>query len=467
MAGIGFRLQKLLSSESYTDLIKAYLFSSIIATGPMLVVMATLILVKGSIESRLSIEEGRLFLSLIVYVYAFSMVGVGPFLYVVTRYLADKHYLKQTDAYTPTYFSTIEIIFAFQGITALIFLIPLPLSWSLKWVIVVFYLLVSGTWMAMVILSAARNYNWILIAFIGGGVIGWLASIYFGKEMGLGGFLNGYTLGQAVTFTILTARIMIEFGFERTHDYGFLFYYKKYPLMAIIGVAYYLGTWIDKFVFWFFNKDVLPGEIFRVYPTYDTPMFLAFLTIVPSMAFFLVEMETSFAKEFHAYYESIKNRDSLGQIRECENSIRNNVSRHFQKFALFQGLFSTLIITFITQIADVFHLNPYQLGILRIGILGAFLQMGFVMILNIFFYFDFQKEACLLTIIYAVGNALFAFITLQIGLPAYGFGYAVTCFITVLLGFFLLDSRLKSLNYWTFMKQPIVTPKFKFETEGN
>lgn len=465
MAGIGFRLQKLLSGKSYTDLIKAYLFSAVIMTGPILVVLVSLALVKAASQWRLSIEEGYVLLSLIVYVYAFSMVGVSPFLYIVTRYLADKQYMGEIDTHTPAYLAVLLIVFLFQSVVALLFLSHLPLELAVKWPVFCLYLLVNGIWLAMVFLSAARSYLWIVWAYFLGGALGTAAAMFLGRQSGLSGFLNGYALGQAILFFILTVRIFIEFGCRSPLDFGFLAYAKKYPYLVLVGIFYYIGIWVDKFVFWFSpGAQVVAGQI-HVFPRYDTPMFLAFLTVIPSMAYFLIQMETSFFRHYQGYYKSIREREGLQSIREKKQGILRNLTGNFQRYALFQGVLSGLVILFIYQIGDLFNLNPLQMGILRVGILGAFMQMGYMMVLNILFYFDFQKDACILTFLYFACNALFTWVTLQIGLPAYGFGYMAAAFVTLLFGFVTLDRKLKEIDYWTFMRQPVLVPKFKFETE--
>ena len=465
MAGIGFRLQKLLSGESYTDLVKAYLYSAVISTGPMLMVILALVSIKLAVTSWLSVEDGTFFMGMIIYVYAFSMIGVAPFLYIITRYLADRYYLKQMDAFTPTFITSLEIIFLLQIAFAAPFIWGLPLVTSAKWVLLTLYLFVSGIWIAMIFLSAAQNYLWIVGAYCLGAAASMGFGFVLGRKHAMEGFLAGYCIGQGLTFFFLTVRVFLEFGYQKLHDFGFLFYAKRYPYLVLVGIFYYIGIWADKFCFWFSPKgQSIVGKLF-VFMDYDTPMFLAFLSIVPSMAFFLIRMETSFVRYYQAYYQSIRDRKGLSVINARKNAIIDNLTDHYQKFVVFQGILSGLIIIFIYQIAEAFYLNPLQIGIFRVGILGAFLQMGFLMILNILFYFDFQKEAFFLTLLFCLCNSIFTIITIHIGLPAYGFGFAGACFTVLFFGFLILDSKLKNLDYWTFMRQPILIPKFKLETE--
>lgn len=465
MAGIGFRLQKLLASGSFTDLIRAYFYSSIIATGPLLVVIISLAIIRATIQGSLETADSNLFQSLIIYIFAFSLIGVGPVMYIVTRYIADRYYLKQAYLFTPTFLFVLQVVFIFQTIVAILFLLRLDLPFGTKWLVYILYLFINGIWIAMLFLSASRDYLWIVFAFAFGAVFGCAAAIHMGRSHGLSGFLAGYTLGQGITFLTLTIRIFFEFGLSLSYDYGVLTYLKKYPYLVLVGVFYNLGIWIDKLIFWHstLGETVAPG--LKIYSNYDTPMFLAFITIVPSMAFFLIQMETSFVQHYHGYYQSIRERADLGTIRAKREAILDNLTEHFQRFVLFQGIISGLVIMFVYQIADAFHLNPYQMGVFRIGILGSFLQMGFLILLNILFYFDLQKDACYVCVIYFVLNTVLTLVTLRIGFSAYGFGYTGACLVAVVSAFLLLNRKLQALNYWTFMRQPILIPKFKFENE--
>lgn len=466
MAGIGFRLEKLLSGDSYTDLIKAYLFSAILAAGPMLIVILMLTLVHFLGRGFMSPEESSSFMGLVIYAYAFSMLGSGGLLYLVTRYLADHYFKNNFKVFTPTYLSSLEVLFLLQSIPAVLFLQSLlSLSFHEKWIVYLLYLFLNGIWMAMIFLSAAKSYFWIVLAYLAGAAIGVVASYFLGNQSGFSGILAGFALGQGVIFGILTYRIFVEFGYTRSHQYDFLFYLKKHPYLFGVGLFFNLGIWVDKFIMWGSKLGQGMGEHIVAAPDYDTPMFIAYLCVVPSMAFFLIQMETSFARCYISYFKSIQNRHDWGTIQKNKEAILRVITENFQKFVIFQGIISGLVILLVYDIAEILQLNPYQLGIFRIGLLGTFLQIGFIMFLNIYFYFDFQKEAFWITFSFTIMSALFTYATLQIDYRAYGFGFTLACFLTLLLTFLLLDRRLKVLDYYTFMKQPILVPRFDLELD--
>lgn len=465
MAGIGFRLQRLLLKGTYTDTLKAYLYSSMIALGPLVVTVLTLALVKTVIKSRLSIEDGLLFQGLIVYAFGFSLLGTAPFLYVVTRFIADRYYLKDLASFTPTYLTMLEIVFALQGLVAAAFLYPLSLSFGLKLAVFALYLFINGIWLAMVFLSAARSFAWIVSAFVLGGVASVVLALWLGRTLALSGFLTGYALGHGMIFFLLSYRVFKEFGYSASADLGVLLYFRKFPRLVAIGTFYNLGIWIDKLIFWGAADAESVMGVIRFNSGYDTPMFAGFLTILPSMAFFLVQMETSFVWHFQGYYRAIAGRATYREIGQHRQAIMDNLTSNFEKFALFQSLVSGVVIIFIHAVAGAFGLDSQQIGVFRVAILGAYLQMAFIIVLNIMFYFDFQNDALFVTGLYCILNALGSWYTLTVGLPAYGFGYAAAGLVSSFAALMLLNYKLKRLDFYTFMKQPITLPKFKLEAE--
>lgn len=466
MAGIAFRLQKLLNGEDYSSLIKAYLFSGIISSGPFLVVILILGSVRLLSKGLLGLHQSNLLMSIIVYIYAFSMIGVSPFIYISTRYLADQYFLKRLSSFTPSFLSLLYIIFGLQSVVALIYLSYTELNFRTEWIMYSLYLITSGIWIAMIYISAARNYMWIVWSFVIGACLSILLAWLLGKPMGLDGYLLGFCVGQFVCFVMLTYQIFKEFGYEASYDFGFIEYFKTHPYLACVGFFYFSGIWIDKIIIWFspYGDTITKG--IRVSFDYDTPMFLAYLTVIPSMAFFLVRMETSFVQKYHSYYTAVRERGSLFDIKERQKAMMKNLSGSFQEYAISQGILTGIIILFLYEITLFFNLNTAQIGILRISLLGSFLLMGFVMLLNITFYFDFQKDAFYTCLILFVTNSLFTFMTVHIGFESLGFGYGLSTFITTAVAFFVLNRKLKNLNYWTFMKQPLFLPQFKFEAES-
>ena len=93
-----------------------------------------------------------------------------------------------------------------------------------------------------------------------------------------------------------------------------------------------------------------------------------------------------------------------------------------------------------------------------IGIFGAFLQGGALIVQNILLYFANKGEALIVSGTFCVSNIVITAATLYLGLPAYGYGYALSALLTVAIGMYYLNERLRLLHFWTFSRQPFPDP---------
>ena len=106
MAGIGFRLKKLLDKDSYTSTMLAHICSAFISSGPWIISVLVIVIMEIIQYRQITIYEVYVFQATVVYCYAFSLVVIGIFQMPLTRYLADMLYQKKYDEYLPAYAAT-------------------------------------------------------------------------------------------------------------------------------------------------------------------------------------------------------------------------------------------------------------------------------------------------------------------------------------------------------------------------
>ena len=457
MAGIGFRLRKMLDQESYLATIQAYLYAALISSGPWLITILVLGIL-GILQSRASypFDQIILFRLTIIYVYAFSLIVVGIVQMPLTRYLADLLFAKDIQMYLPTYIAALIAVGVVQtliGVPA-VFLFT---DWSLAFALhaLILYLAVSFTWIAMIFVSTVKDFFSISLAFVAGGVVSIAGGYYLSETRGAEGYMVGYTAGQVLIFLVLTLRLAVEFRSRLSISFDFLRYLKLYPTLTLIGFLYNLAIWIDKFVFWFSPVGEHVDAFLYSCNLYDVPMYLAYLTIVPAMSLFLIRIETSFYQHYKNFYGAIVGKRSWGAIRNQKQAMVDSIKLSIVRLLKIQGSISLLAILAVPYVLDLLRLNWLLLNILRIGILGAFLHALLLVLCVVLLYFEFRLETLVLTAMFFLLNLVFALFTLSLGISFYGYGYFMASFLVLLTGIAVMDYKIRNLEYITFVTQPV------------
>ena len=167
----------------------------------------------------------------------------------------------------------------------------------------------------MIFLGAAKKYIPIVLGFIIGGVASYVFGKYLGTLYGLPGVFLGYLSGQFIILFILLWRVYAEFSFTPFFSIEWITYFKKFPLLILVGLFLNLGIWIDKILFWFSKEDGKQVvSLFYNDENYGSPVFIAYLTMIPVLTLFLVRIETSFYIYYKKYFNAIDTKQGLKTI---------------------------------------------------------------------------------------------------------------------------------------------------------
>lgn len=456
MAGIGFELRRILAEDTYTSMVKGFLYSTVISAGPWLMSVLCLGILGIISVSFLGFEERQVFASTVVYMYALSLVGTGLIQVVVTRYLSDQLYLGERNRLGEALMPVLLLTVAIQLPIASWLLWSASLSAVYKISAILGLLIVSFIWQSMIFLSASRYYVRIVLGFFVGSVISTVAGYACGQRWGLIGYLNGFNLGQFSIFACLYWQMIREFGLAHKWDWAFIPYFARYPQLIGIGFCYNLGIWIDKIIFGFSTDGRITANRFPTFDHYDSSMFLAVITVVPAMAIFLSRTETDFADAYRRYYDDIFFRRPLRQILQSKSKMIQVLTRSFLELCKLQGLITFLALYFADDILQLIDLPYSQTSIFRYGLLGSLMQVLMLFIHIILLYFDLRGTVMALSLVFLLANAFCSFFSLSMGYSFYGAGFATACFLSLLASTIMLYWRIRDLEYITFAKREIV-----------
>lgn len=454
MAGIGFELRKLLKKQSYSGLLQAYVYAGIISSGPWILSIIGILLIGilslGMVVPQFLITQ---FQVSVTYLIMSSLVLTGFIQLGFTRFISDRLFEKKDDLVMPNFNGLMLVTTSAAGIIgmlAIFFLFP-DQNGLYRLLMLYGFVIMCGIWVATIFLSGMKQYKAIVALFALGYAVTVGAALML-RWMGMEGLLLGFVIGHSVLLLGMVALTLRNYQSRRFVAFDFLRKGAMYPSLIWVGFAYNLGIWADKLMFWFYpdTSQHIIGPL-RASLIYDLPVFLAYLSIIPGMAVFLVRIETDFAEYYEKFYDAVREGASLDHIEQMRDNMVFTVRQGLYDILKIQSI--AVLITFVLgpTLLEQLGISQLYLPLLYVDVVAAGLQVVLLGILNVFFYLDKRATVVLLTLVLLVSNIALTGLSLQLGAAFYGYGFALALLITVLAGMHLLSKKLDSLEYETFM----------------
>ncbi len=457
MAGVGIELNKILARGGYVSLLRAYSYAALIGSGPWLVSVVALGVLGVILTGRGLEEEVQVFLVAISYCYALTLVFTGPIQMVLTRHASDLIYAERREKIFPAFAFALAwtmLIFSALGLVIFVGFVPGPLAFRLA--AAAMMSIVSGIWIASIFLTAIKNYHKVLFAFICGCAMSFLATLGMESVWGISGAMIGFTLGHALLLLLLCAAIFQETGGHTLDGSELLGSFNQYQDLALAGLFYNLGIWIDKFLFWWIDPaaDHVAG-ILRAAPVYDRVVYFSFLTIVPGMAVFLLKLETEFSIANENFFDHVLKKGTLAQIIVAKNAMVSALRDGLGLLLKVQGLFTALLILGAERTLQLLGLGAVQAGIFRIALLGTFMLVMFLGLLMVLHYLDKRRDAMWCCAVFAAVNGLFTALSILAGERWFGYGFLFAAAAGMVMAALFVNHHLHNLERDTFTQQSV------------
>jgi len=453
MAGIGFALRRLTNRDDLLGIVQGYTHSAIVSSGPWLFT----VLAVGTINMfglyLTNLAELTEFRVILIYNFAFSLAFSRPVLLVATRYLADMIFKKEVEEAPGMMLGAMLLLLGSQAIIVVpAYLWIFDLSPDLIAAGLINYFLVTAIWLVNVFLTALKDYRSVTMAFLFGMIGAAGASLFLAQYLGAVGITMGFNFGLGVIFFGLVARVFAEYPYRIMRPWRFLGHFRKYWDLALAGLAYNLAIWVDKWVMWTAPEREVTAANFVTYPVYDGAMFLAYLTIVPAMAIFIVNIETRFFEHYQRFYRDIEHHANYARIETNHTNIIQSLLMASRNVIVLQFCIAITVILIAGQLFELLSIPPLQLGIFRFGVLGALFRVLLMFVGIVLAYFDLRKLMLLVQVIYLVLNGLLTWLTLELGFAWYGYGCFLASLLTFVLAYGLCAWNVGRLPFLTFVR---------------
>jgi uncharacterized membrane protein len=464
MAGIGFELRKLARQDTISSLVAAGGHAAVIAAGPWLFTIASLAAITVLTERLQGLATLASFRVIVIYAFALSLVMSAPVAIIATRLVADALWLKQPERMRPllmgAYALAVLVMMATNILVLAVFRLPVPLALALS----AMSMMVALIWIALAFCGAVRDYLGVTLAFLIGLIVSLVASVLAAVfDLGAAGMAAGFLLGLTVTFLGLTLRVLRTFPQPMSEPFSGIREIVRglgtYWPIALGAFAGTLGVWIDKWIFWASSVgERIDGGLLHA-PLYDSAMFIASLTIIPSLAAFVMRLETGFFERYQRYYATINSHGTYGQIEQARQYLVSYTLDTLTLIIIAQAGLSALLVLTAPLIIDLLNLQFRQIAILRYGALGAALQFVFIAYTSILLFFDRRWIYLAMQVMLLVLTTSLTIASAELGEEYYGTGYFLACLISALVAFVVAERTLANLNYLTFIgNNPSIKP---------
>lgn len=456
MAGIGFELRKLLKRDSYIGLVQAYGYAGLISSGPWVLSILGLVAI-GLISLNASVSEGMItqFQVSVTYLIMSTLIGTGFVQLAFTRWVSDRMFELNLDAILPNFAGVMLVVNTVGGVLSMVLAFTAFRDESVLYRVLMCagFVTMSLVWVATIFMSGLKFFKTIVGLFAMGYTLSVLLA-YLMRGWGLEGLLAGYIAGQFLMLIGMMFIVVRSFPMPRMISFDCFKPGAMYPTLIWVGALFNFGIWADKIVFWIYpdtSMNVI-GPL-RASVIYDLPVFLAYLSIIPGMAVFLVRFETDFVEWYDKFYGAVRKGGSLEQIAQMRDGMVDAIRQGLFEIIKVQTLSVLIVVVFAPTIFDKLQISQLYLPLFYVQAVSASLQVALLAMMNVFFYLDKRLLVLVVVGVLSVLNIVFSVATLYLGAVFYGYGFALALLCTLVLSLLMLERKLARLEYETFMLQ--------------
>jgi uncharacterized membrane protein len=447
MAGIGWKLQRLIDRGSLTGAIGAYLTGVVVTSAPWL--LTTLVLMGLRLAARSHETQDFLIVErMVTIIYAVTVVLSAPIQVVVSRYTADRLYDRRLEAIAAPLRRSLTLTlagFALVG-AAIVLLMRVPIAVALAGTVLT--VTVGVQWVMLAVGGGLTSPAVVLRAFGLGAPASVLGALWLERSFGLGavGFLCGFVLGQLLTLALLLHGVARALPDASDESARLAPAFAEYKLLALSSLAYHLAIWADKIVVW-----LLAGR--ETATLYTSAAALAWFSVIPAFAWLYVQIETRFYQHFKGFYGAVEGGGTLAHLQERAALVRSEALRILRGAALVQGAVTAVGLMSATAVIHTTRLPPETVLLFRLTLVGAALQVTALLALLLLYYFDLRRDALRVSLTLLFAEVVLTVLCWKLGLPP-GVGYVLACAAACALGIRLVRRRLGTLLVDTFQLQP-------------
>lgn len=424
----------------------------VLAAGPWLLVIVTLILISWTADNRFTdeaLEDMRL---AVVYAFMLAPIIAAPLGIIAARTVADA----ETPLDASAVGALLLVVCGLAGVTAeaLAVIVVLVLGLSNPALTLAFALLTSASammWVAFAVLAACKARRRLILSFGTGLIIAIVLSVVVADRAGSGSALVWcFTSGIVFCLALCLAPFL-----HARHQLADLRHAgvqlricarKTWPLAVGASLAI-MGIWADKWIVWFGPGGQSSVAGFRHMPTYDSALFLAQLSALPGLASLAIYFEEPVRRAMDRFRAKLSNGATLRAAKSSGMAVSDMIWTGIVRIMSTQVAVSAALLLLAPAIASAMGLRLDQFLILRMGIVGTLLHALFLAASGVLVLCNAKIAFLVLQAAFLIANfSLSAVLTPMLGVTALGFALA-SGLVSILACLVAFETTKKIIGY--------------------
>jgi uncharacterized membrane protein len=449
MAGIGWRLERLIDRETISGAAAAYATGAAVMALPWALTSAALValpLIVGGEPGGFGAVG-----TVVAIAYSVALLVDGPVQIVVARYTSDRLYEGRLRAIAAPLCRGLSAVVL---VGALITAVVLRGRGSPPEVVLfgaALAAIAGALWTALSVGNGLCSPWLVLGAVTAGLALSLFLAPLLVTVAGLGapGFLFALTAGQGLALAMLLVAILR--ALPQGVDEGARLFpaFREYAGLAGAGLAFNASLWVDRFLVAF----LADGRTRSFHAAAST---LAWFSTIPCLAWIFVEVETAFHRTLREFYRDLEGGAPLAQVRAGARRVACATARLLRGAAMIQAGVTLFLEAAAASWAHLLHLPEEGVLPYRYLLLSAGLQALALLGLIVLYHFDLRRDALISASTLLGAIAFCTAAAPAAGLPP-GAGTALGCAAGTVLTWVLVRRGVTSLLGNTLLREPFGT----------
>jgi uncharacterized membrane protein len=436
----------------------SFLAGAIVAVGPWVVSVIALAVISAALTPVLghrAIEDLRL---AVIYAFGLSLLTTAPIGTLTARLIRNS--VNEHGGRRVAELYAVSLMLgagATQLLTATVAVLLGGLSLQLGVAFVVLSVSASLLWTDFAVMSALRDFWRLIRSFVLGMVIAIGGAVFVARgNSGVEPVLWSFSVGLLFAHFLMSSHLIrsSELDLARLLEAaGMIVAEIREQVLLFAGIVLAVcAVWVDKLVFWFGPVGMRSASGFPHFAPYDSAMFIAHLSIIPTFAAIFLLNERLAEPRIDAFWQLLRARPTYRAMATEADRLFDDILTAIFRILFVQAAFSALFVELSAHIVMLLSMEMRQLAWMRIGLVAALLQSFFFANCFVIMLCNRARRFFQLQVIFGASNLVAGILAYWwTGVSAYG--VFVASLVSCLVSFVFAYGSLRSFLFIVFIRE--------------